>query len=266
MVAPTRFRFKAEYVLDKFGNPEEDSSRRSFGYIPSYHKRQWDGSPYRVPNEYICSRLGEFIGLPIPPCVITYNEILASPCIFSMLNFNVDKHELPPIEPRLFVKHMPRESSGILMFDIWIANSDRHDENLTVDDLERPSVVQVFDHDQALFGGDKNKGCDRMSQLVLRLGITGGPVTGNNEHCLLGVIDSAEYFAEWINAICRVPDAAIERLFRDVLQLKLINAEEHDAGVDFIKTRRGLLQSIIESHHADFPNITNWNPHGGLFQ
>ena len=265
MVSPTRFRFKAEYNLDKFGNPEEDSAHRSYGYIPAYHKRPWAPSPYRVANDFICTRLGEFIGLPVPPCVITYNEQLASPCIFSELNFNVDKHKLPRIEADKCVKYLPYESAGILLFDIWIINADRHDENLVVDDIEEPTLIQVFDHGQTLFGGQKGRGCDRLNDLQMRLGITGGAVTGNNRHCLLDTIDTPQHFDDWINTIWSVPKPVIERLFREALRFKLIDRGEYERGVEFLDDRRKCLKSLVELHRTEFSAIADWNPKKELY-
>ena len=125
---PGRFKYRAEYNLNQYDLPDEDHARRAYGYVQAYHKRPWKESPYRIPNEYICTRLGDLIGLPVPPCVLTYCDVLGSPTIFSSLNFNVDKNNLPPIEPDCCVKHLPMLSSGVLLFDIWIANEDRHEK------------------------------------------------------------------------------------------------------------------------------------------
>ncbi|MDZ4687858.1 MAG: hypothetical protein SH850_22525 [Planctomycetaceae bacterium] len=100
-----RFRYRAIYNIDPItGSPNEDWSKRSFGYVPAYHKRPWHETPYRVPNEYICTRLGEFIGLPIPPCVLATSEMLDAPAIFSELNFNAYGDNLPRVFPDLCVK------------------------------------------------------------------------------------------------------------------------------------------------------------------
>ncbi|WP_010581963.1 HipA family kinase [Schlesneria paludicola] len=265
MAVGSRFRFRAEYNVDDLGFPEEDRSRRSFGFVGAYHKRPWEFSPYRIPNEYVCSRLAELIGLPVPPCVITYSEDLGEKCIFSILDFNINRHKLPEIEPDKFVEHLPDIAAGVLLFDVWIANSDRHSENLTVDDISAPTLCQVFDHDQALFGGNAGKGCDRLTTLFLRLGITGGPVTGNNRHCLLNEIDSTEHFSKWANAIWSTPDSVIERLLRDVLKFKLISHEECELGTKFLINRKNRLTEIIAEYRHEFTKVVDWNPERGLF-
>src|SRR3990170_1752400 len=47
---------------------------------------------------------------------------------------------------------LPQICSGILLFDLLVANSDRHVGNLKVDDPDNPLEIDVFDHDRALFG------------------------------------------------------------------------------------------------------------------
>ena len=252
MVAPTRFRFKAEYEFDDSNNPIEDGAKRAFGYVPAYHKRSWRESPYRIPNEFICTRLGELIGLPVAPCVLTYSEAVAEQFIFSSLNFNADKHKLPPVEPEFCVKHLPWESAGVVIFDIWIANED-------------PKLMQVFDHDQALFGGTASAGCERLEKLRLRLGMTGSTITGNNRHCLLDWLTSSEHFGQWTNIIWNVPDFVIQRLFHDLLKCKLISNEECDKGTDFLITRKKMLAGLISNNQREFTGITNWNPSGEIF-
>ncbi|MGH7136016.1 MAG: hypothetical protein ACREHD_09765, partial [Pirellulales bacterium] len=69
--------------------------------------------------------------------------------LFSSLDFNFNREKLPPVVPDICVQRLLRDCTGVLLFDIWIANEDRHDANLLVDKVGAPGEMMVFDHDQA---------------------------------------------------------------------------------------------------------------------
>lgn len=268
MAAFGRFRYRAIYPTNQHdGSPNEDSYNRCFGYVPAYHKRPWKYSPYRLANEYICTRLGEFIGLPIPPCVMTSSEMMDAPAIFSELNFNAYSDNLPPVFPDLCVKHLPVECAGVLMFDIWIANEDRHDKNLAVDNVAAPKKMIAFDHDMALFGGSgETVGADRLGELQFtRLGITGGTVTGGNRHCLLDEITTAEHFDPWLERIATVPKHFIASLCQEVVRVGVAAQPEADAAVEFLEFRKRNIGLLIEMSRDAFTGITEWKKPGELF-
>ena len=166
-----------------FSSP--DACGRAHGSTQAWHKTAWSGSPYCIPNELISAQIGQFLKLPIPPFAITYSE--DNDYYFSSLDFNFDRDQLPPVEPDLCWEHLPRLCSGVMLFDILIANEDRHDENLVIDNVIKPSFMRVFDHDQALFGGGGNlAGTNRLTQLHDRLGVSGGVITGGNRPLFIG--------------------------------------------------------------------------------
>ena len=131
--------------------------------------------------------------------------------MFGSLDFNFDRDQLPPILPEPCWQHLPFECTGVLFFDILIANADRHDENLLVDNGLKPKRMIVFDHDQSLFGGGGSlRGQERLDAIMTRLGVSGGPVTSGNRHCLLDGANTREYFGEWLKRIGSLPDWFIE--------------------------------------------------------
>ena len=50
------------------------------------------------------------------------------------------------------LQRLPDVCTGIVLFDVLIANCDRHDDNLVVDNDIAPREIYVYDHDIALFG------------------------------------------------------------------------------------------------------------------
>lgn len=260
MARVDRFKFGAIYNPNQFGGPGEDASNRGFGHVKAYHKRPWKESPYRIPNEWICSRLGELIGLPVPPCVLTASAIPDSPVVFSTLDFNIHRDNLPPIDGEACFRELAELSTGVVMFDIWIANEDRHDTNLVVDNVLNPTSMQVFDHDQALFGGFHVAGRERFVKLRNRLGITGGTITGGNRHCLLDAMTSDEYITKWANRICLVPDYFIEKLCWDMECRGLIDDQDAKDAVEFLHYRKHHLELLIEQNRSEFTRIAQWKP------
>ena len=107
-------------------------------------------APYCIPNELICGELARFLRLPVPPVGVVSQS--AGTPLFASRDFNLTGNSLPPVDVAACVQQLPRLSAGLLLFDIWVANCDRHAENFSVDFLATPPVMNIFDHSHALFG------------------------------------------------------------------------------------------------------------------
>ncbi len=250
-----KHRYKAIFEPDHQGIKGPDEDGRGFGYTLALHKTRSDSSPYCLVNEYVASTIGQFLRLPIPPFSITYGE--HGGVFFSTLDFNFDREQLPAIFPDLCWQYLPSICTGILLFDILIANSDRHVENLVVDNQRTPTQLRVFDHNQALLGGGNPSLCgvDLLEKLELtRLGITGGHVTKGCRHCLLDVVDTRQYFDEWIDRIDSLPRWFI----RDVCQSARGLGVEHDILnriADFLISRRNNFDGLIRQNLNEFSGL-----------
>jgi hypothetical protein len=157
----------------------------------------------------------------------------------------------PGIAPEHCVANLADLCSGILLFDILIANDDRHDGNLASDSRSNPKNMMVFDHDNALFGSKRNDGVARLNRLENRLGISGGTVPQGNRHCLLDVIDTARFFRKWIHRISCIPDWLIEEICKEARGTG-IGAAEANAAEGFLKRRRNTLDGIVRNHRGEF--------------
>ena len=217
-------------------------------------------APYCIPNELICGELGRFLRLPVPPVGIV-SQASGAP-LFASLDFNLTGNSLPPVNVAQCVQQLPRLSAGLVLFDIWVANCDRHPENFSVDFLSNPPQMNVFDHSHAFFGYAVGGGEARLVALQDRLGIswtTNNAVdSGQHRHCLLDVVNSDNEFAFWINRILAVPDFYIEEICRDAQPYGL-TTQETNAAIHFLKTRRNNLETIIRDNRAEFTAIMNWS-------
>ncbi len=132
-----------------------------------YHRSVARGSsknPYLLANEWICSSLGTLLRLPIPPFALM-RKAAVSQRYFASLDFGT-KEVLPSdMDPKRLCECLPQLATGVVIFDIFIANPDRHEGNLKTDDPDQPTVIQLFDHDHALFGHEKGQGPDRLNKV-----------------------------------------------------------------------------------------------------
>jgi hypothetical protein len=172
---------------------------------------------------------------------------------FGSLDFNLDSHTMPPVDTAACVRDMPVESTGLLMFDVLIANNDRHTTNFEVD----PPRMSVFDHSHCLFGTNAHQGEARLAAMTGRLAITGSPVTAGNRHCLLDVLDTGAHFGRWVDRIKQVPDFFIEDVVDDVRDAG-ITAAEATSVVTFLKERRDTIWEIVNAHSVEFKAVIPW--------
>ncbi|GAB5444845.1 MAG: hypothetical protein Fues2KO_51940 [Fuerstiella sp.] len=242
-----------------------DKEGQFLGHLGAWHKSAWAGSKYCVPNEYIAAELGRFLRLPIPGFTIAY--LPTGDYVFSSLHFNFNRSEqLPPIDASATWGELPILSTGIVLFDVLIANADRHVKNLVADDPSKPRMVEVFDHDQSLFGGyDTLRGSDRLSALMNRLGISAGPVTKGNKHCFIDVMDASLFVDQWLGRIKSIPDWFIKDVCEKAGGYGLTRTEVYDV-IEFLRHRRDSMESILEDGLDEFPCLDSWPWSGGLFK
>ena len=176
---------------------------------------------------------------------------------YASLDFNLTGNTLPPVNVTRCVEVLPKESAGVLLFDILIANSDRHGRNLSVDFSVRPPKMNIFDHGHALFGKDAGNGAARLESLTDRLGVSSGSRTAGNRHCLLDQIDTDAHFGHWFERIRSIPHFVIEDLCGDLPGLGCTKGEAA-AAANFLKYRCAKLGQIVAAHKSQFKAIRIW--------
>ena len=141
-----------------------------------------------IANEYIAAGLGRFLGIPVAPGAVVLLSHSPKTYGYACLRFNLVNEALPDIDPGTVVQKLPRLATGLVVFDILIANPDRHEGNASFV-THAASELLVFDHSHALLGYDSNESITRLKQLRDRLGNTGGIITDQNRHCLFWLAD-----------------------------------------------------------------------------
>jgi hypothetical protein len=214
-------------------------------------------APYCIPNELICAEIGRFLGLPIPPTGVVISSHPGVSPWFASLDFNLTGNALPPVDPKQCVAQLEELSAGVLLFDVLVANSDRHRGNLAVDFFAKPPEMNIFDHSHALCGWQAGQAQKRLHSLRNALGITGNPPTAGNRHCLLDPVPTDTYFDKWVGRIQKIPDFFIEDVCQSTVTYGLSGSEVSEV-ISFLQYRRDNILQIIDQHRAEFTNITQW--------
>jgi len=222
----------------------------------SVARQNSDISPYLIANEWICGHIANFLRLPIPPFAVV-RKSKNHPPMFASLRFG--SKDQPPNDamPTACVQHQSMLCAGILAFDILVANSDRHVGNIKVDDPINPRHIDIFDHDRALFGCIKSEANRRLSQLLSRLAVTGGSVTGGNRHCFLDVLSASDHLRNWVDRIYTMPKWFIEDVCNNVSG-RPVTRKMIETAIRFIDYRRLHLAEIIGNHRQEFRSIADW--------
>jgi hypothetical protein len=232
------------------------------GLARAYVKHNSIAAPYCVANEIICGRLAQHVGLPVPAFCAGLHQVEetadAVPSFVTMA-FLRPLHSAPPVSParaRRCVKSLPFLTTGALLFDILIANGDRHHKNVHYREAD-PEEFILFDHSHALFGNARFQVEERLNELQGRLGITGSATSGSTRHIFLDPLrelrDGA-HIPEWVERIKSIPNWLIQSTCKEAQDLAQkdrnsgISDAERRAVVDFLSSRRTNIDAMINQH------------------
>jgi hypothetical protein len=212
--------------------------------MAGYAKVNSSSAPYTVQNEHVCGLLGLAIGLPIPPGTVVMTD--RNELAYVALQFGHE--DPPPAEVQALAKDEPFLAAGVVAFDCWIGNEDRHDDNLSY--VHGLSPLEVFDQGDALWGKDEGGA-------LARLAATDDPMIGRS--CLAPVLPSVEHVGVWADRIAAVPKDLIEQRCKETVRAESpITAELADAGIKFLRHRQTRIMDLIRAAHAEFPMVEQW--------
>lgn len=228
--------------------------------LEGYAKYDNQAVPYCVANEYICAELARYLRLPVPASgILASPEVQIAQTWFCSLDFNLTGDNLPPVNVQRCVDELPFESAGLLLFDILVANRDRHAGNFSVAFVPKPAQMSVFDHGHALFGTVAGQGIHRLKSMTGRLAITGGELTSGHRHCLLDAIHDARCFGEWCDRIRSIPRFLLHEICSSVVDS--VTLDESRAAEIFLRRRKEQIGRLLKQNRAEFKSIETW----GLF-
>ncbi len=238
--------------------PIKDQSTANDSYW-LYHRslaKKISLNPFLLVNEWVSAQIAWHMGLPIPPFAMMRKG--GSPRFFASLDFGGGE-ELPPddVDAKAVVEFMPCEATGITLYDILIANPDRHAKNLHVDVVDLPTRLEIFDHERGLFGhSKKNHGVARLQHVWDRLGLCKG-LGESNFHKLGPLLKSAEHFQRWYDQIYCIPDLFIDRICTEAQVLGFSQSDTGDLAT-FLKHRKRNISVLVNNNRAFFKSISSW--------
>lgn len=227
------------YKIWTIGSPVGAGAMQSIHVgVAGVAKAAMTGMPYAVSNELICGYLARAILLPVPPGFLINKGGVPH---HVSLNFNLAGQDLPPADASAIVAAHPRLAWGILLFDAWVVNFDRHCGNISFD--QASNQVQVFDHSHAF--------CHTNLQQHLNANVTSLGIGG---HCLAPEVVDTAGFDEWHTRIMCVPEFYIREVVSAAVGAGLPPSEVQFC-TDYLLARRQNLRSIFEANRLTFPKL-----------
>jgi len=225
------------YKIWQTGGPVGQGASNSFHVgVAGVAKMDQAALPFVVANELICSLLARAILLPIPPGFIIDHQ--GVPCYVS-LNFNLAGEDLPPVDAAVISAQQPTLSCGIVLFDVWVVNRDRHSRNIAND--KTTGKVHIFDHSHAFFSGRASLETNRN-----QLGIGG--------HCLVPELTTFKGLHDWLNRINGIPEYYVREAIASAVKVGLPDVDR-DFCSDFLLERRKRLVDLIKANRNSFSKI-----------
>lgn len=211
--------------------PDNDGEGGGWGLGRIFVKPNRPDMPWLVANEFLGSRLATAIGLPTPPGDLGQDP--NHPLLWVTTVIEAEDMPFAPADTDALVEREPDLAAGIFVFDVWILNIDRNDENLITH--PRKLGVWVIDHEQA-FAADK----------------TGEPgIPGRCRDRALpwhlfrdSSLDQGK-LADWSARVLHLPPSVIKRIVNDGARRDLYDREMVTELVDFISYRQQRIRNLV---------------------
>jgi hypothetical protein len=201
-------------------------------------------APYTVANEYICGRLATAIGLPTPPGTIAKMD--DGTLAYVMLRFGLKGDKPPPADPPLIASNKARLAAGVVVFDDWILNADRHPANMA---YVPDAGLSIFDHGHALLGTTDSGAVAHLTAKA-------------NTVCLGGALaphlSKSDDLFRWASRIRQVDDELVREFCDTPRRLGAITKEESAAASAILIARKSALWQHVHDNQANFPAVTDW--------
>lgn len=218
--------------------------------VDGYAKMNSGAGPMCVVNEYVSSRIGSLMSLPVPPGAVLKAQAGGQPAWFT-LSFTATP--LPPVNPAEVISLVPLLAAEVVVFDILICNTDRHRSNLAF--LPGSRRLEVFDHSHALLGHGAGAGLARLHAMASSIAVD--ETYGGNRQCLLDHITDVRTVLAAIELVTReVRDSAVRRICKEAAHLRVgLTSADADALAERLIVRRDSLDAIIRRDAASFRGI-----------
>lgn len=221
--------------------------------LVTYAKRQRNHQ-FLVLNELLACRLGEAMQLPVaqgvPVIAPTFEngEATGEDTYWGSLAVREDP---PPADCELLVERLPELAMGVIVFDAWILNIDRHEGNLAFD--QQTDQITLFDHGEALCNGE---GPSFMRARRDKIGFE------NGSNAIAIGINSWNFLDRWLSKLAEIDSQFIATTVRTVAAPYLSIDDAIELAFEIDRRRRTLWQ-LFDANATKrdiFPSITDIFP------
>jgi len=187
--------------------------------------------PFLVVNEYVCAELGRLMGLPTVPGVVVSGR--KGETGFVSLRFGPKDERPPPALLGEFANREPALATGVVVFDCWIANQDRHDENMAY--TKRNRSLHLYDHDRALLG---TRGVARLTEVRDRHLLA--------YHGVARELLTGEHFIHWSGVVAQIGELAIGLALKELVSEGIVDKSQASATTEFLRHRASRIPAMIK--------------------
>jgi hypothetical protein len=202
---------------------------------------------YSVVNEYICSRVAAAVGLPVPPGTIAKKADGTN--MFVSLRFTAGPTSLPPVDPAELAADHPEIAAGIVAFDCWVGNWDRHNGNIAY--VRGVSGISIFDHGRTLLrtpNGEGESAIDRWRDEPHL----------HNASALLQYVDDYKQLDRWSERLSLVTPELIGDACVTAARLGACNLAEAQAVERFLEHRKTRIIGYLSARRGMLPLVSGW--------
>ncbi|WP_146605009.1 HipA family kinase [Jiangella anatolica] len=205
----------------------------SWGTASVLVKRNSAEHPNVVANEFIANRLAMLMAVPVPA-----GDVWTGPDGEDLWICGVIRrgnYYLPPPTPAQLHLIPGIMRARMIVFDTWILNSDRHDENVMCDSS---GDAWLIDHDQALFARATE---DRSGKLYAarRQKVHGSVIERE-------AMPSSEHLKQAIAGLQAVPRAAVVGQLEEARRRNLVTGLERDRLRRTLSYRADNIRSLVQ--------------------
>ncbi len=201
------------------------------------------GSAYIVAAEYICARLALLIGLPVPPGIAIRTK--DGQMGYISLRFGPKGERPPPVIAEHLVEDRPELAAALVAFDGWVANDDRHDQNIAYIRGKLPLVV--YDHSHALVG----KGTAWLEQNLQAVVLS---------KLLPDRLTRAADLEQSCQRISEIPEFQVRHICDSAAADGMLTANEAGLVANFLLGRKSKILDLLRQGHKDgrLPVLVGW--------
>jgi hypothetical protein len=211
-------------------SPSTSTTEQLLAGITTLAKRD-TATDFEVFNELVSTQLALAMGLNVPVGVLLPR---GDALYFASLKIGIAGEELPGCNPDELIADLPGEACGIVVFDAWLANVDRHERNLWYDDEDQ--VAYAFDHGCAVLN---RLGIGHLRNCKHHLAIDG------SNHCLVDGLKSLQCFRDWHTRICNISEHWITHIIQQAEHAVLGTTSIYRECAELLIDRRDRLPDLF---------------------